>query len=100
LRSDPGAEVLVGFRPESLQIVVGSDRAGHNAFDGVLRSSTFLSDQFVYEAFIKDLLVTGKSRVIPACDDRRMRLYVDPAEIMVFPYAESKDRVLASEQRG
>jgi iron(III) transport system ATP-binding protein len=100
LRSDPGAEVLVGFRPESLQIVAGSDRADHNAFDGILRSSTFLGDQFVYEAFIKDLLVTGKSRLIPACDDRRMRLYVDPVEIMVFPYSESKDRVLASEQRG
>lgn len=100
LRDDPGPEVLVGFRPESLQIVDASHCAGHNAFDGVLRSSTFLGDQFVYEAFIKNLLVTGKSRLIPARDDRRLRLYVDPAEIMVFPHSESKDRILAPERRG
>ncbi len=100
LRGDPGPEVLVGFRPECLQIVDGSHRAGHNAFDGVLRSSTFLGDQFVYEAFIKTSLVMGKSRLIPARDDRRLQLYVDPAEIMVFPYSESKDRILAPEQRG
>ena len=98
-QNDLGAEVLVGFRPECLQIVDGSQRAVHNAFDGVLRSSTFLGDQFVYEAFIKNSLVTGKSRLIPSCDDRRLRLYVDPAEIMVFPYSESKDRILAPEQR-
>jgi iron(III) transport system ATP-binding protein len=99
LHRDPGMEVLVGFRPECLQIVDGSQRAGPNAFDGVLRSSTFLGDQFVYEAFIKDLLVTGKSRLVPARDDRRLQLYVDPAEIMVFPYSESKDRIFAAEQQ-
>jgi iron(III) transport system ATP-binding protein len=99
LRSDQGPEVLIGFRPESLQIVDGSHRAGHNVFEAVLRSSTFLGDQFVYEAFVKDLLVTGKSRLIPARDDRRLQLYIDPAEIMVFPYSESRDRFLAPEQR-
>jgi hypothetical protein len=36
----------------------------------------------------------GKSRLIPVCDDRRLQLYVDPAEIMVFPHSESKDRIL------
>jgi ABC-type Fe3+/spermidine/putrescine transport system ATPase subunit len=99
-RNESAAEVLVGFRPECLQIVDGSHRAGRNAFDGLLRSSTFLGDQFVYETVIKNLLVTGKSRLIPARDDRRLQLYVDPAEIMVFPYSESKDRILAPEQRG
>ena len=62
---------------------------------GVLRSSTFLGDQFVYEAFIKNLLVTGKSRLIPEREDRRLQLYVDPAEIMVFPYSERKNRITA-----
>ncbi len=100
LRNDPGAEVLIGFRPECLQIVDGSHCGGSNAFDGLLRSSTFLGDQFVYETVIKNLLLTGKSRVLPACDDRHLQLYVDPAEIMVFPYSESKDRILAPEQRG
>jgi hypothetical protein len=33
-------------------------------------------------------------------DDRRLRLYVDPAEIMVFPFSESRDRILAPAQPG
>lgn len=95
LRGDLGGpEVLVGFRPECLQIVDGSNACRQNAFGAVLRSSTFLGDQFVYEAFVNDLLVMGKSRLIPVCDDRRLQLYVDPAEIMVFPHSESKDRIL------
>ncbi len=98
-RRDQGPEVLVGFRPESLQIVDGANASQPNAFDGLLRSSTFLGDQFVYEAFVKDMLVTGKSRLVPHRDDRRLRLYIDPVEIMVFPFSESKDRVLAPEQR-
>ena len=95
VRGDPGPEVLVGFRPESLQIVDGSKPVGKNAFDAVLRCSTFLGDQFVYEAVVKDSLVMGKSRLIPMRDDRRLQLYVDASEIMVFPHAESKDRTLA-----
>jgi ABC-type Fe3+/spermidine/putrescine transport system ATPase subunit len=95
---NPGPEVLVGFRPESLQILDGLSACGSNAFDAVLRSSTFLGDQFVYEASVKNLLVTGKSRLVPRRDDRRLRLYVDPAEIMVFPHSESKDRILAPER--
>jgi len=98
LRGDPGSEVLVGFRPECLQIVDGSNAHRQNAFEAVLRSSTFLGDQFVYEAFVKNLLVMGKSRLVPMRDDRRLQLYIDPAEIMVFPCSESKGRILAPEQ--
>jgi iron(III) transport system ATP-binding protein len=100
LRGDPGPEVLIGFRPECLQIADGLRLSGNNVFEAVLRSSTFLGDQFVYEVFIKDVLVTGKSRLIPARDDGRLQLYIDPAEIMVFPFSESKDRILAPEQHG
>ena len=92
---EPGPEVLVGFRPECLQIVDGSKKAGPNAFEAVLCSSTFLGDQFFYEAVVKDSLVMGKCRFIPMRDDRRLQLYIDPAEIMVFPHSESKNRLLA-----
>ncbi|HEY7708830.1 MAG TPA: hypothetical protein VIG57_02235, partial [Candidatus Entotheonella sp.] len=80
-----------------LQIVDESSSCRQNTFGAVLRSSTFLGDQFVYEAFVKELVVMGKSRLVPTRDDRRLQLYVDPAEIMVFPHAECKDRVLAPE---
>jgi iron(III) transport system ATP-binding protein len=94
-----GPDVLVGFRPESLQIAEGTALCRRNAFDAALRSSTFLGDQFVYEAVVRDSLVTGKSRLLPTGGDRRLQLYVDPAEIMVFPHSESKDRILARDQR-
>ncbi|HEX5021451.1 MAG TPA: ABC transporter ATP-binding protein [Candidatus Binatia bacterium] len=100
LHGDPGPRVLVGFRPESLQILDGSKGCRENAFEAVLRSSTFLGDQFVFDAVINDSRVMGKSRLSPAAGDRRLQLYVDPSEIMVFPHSESKDRILVPEQRG
>ena len=92
-RENPCAEVLVGFRPESLQIVEGANGCRQNAFPAMLRSSTFLGDQFVYEALVNESLVMGKSRLIPRREDRRLQLYVDPAEIMVFPASEGQGRL-------
>ncbi|HKY07818.1 MAG TPA: ABC transporter ATP-binding protein [Candidatus Binatia bacterium] len=92
-RGDAGRQVLIGFRPESLQILEGTNACRQNAFEAVLRTSTFLGDQFVYEAVVKDSLVTGKSRLIPMRQDHRLQLYVDPAEIMVFPRSEEKNRL-------
>jgi iron(III) transport system ATP-binding protein len=89
-----GPEVLVGFRPESLQIVDRSHAPGQNSFSGLLHSSTFLGDQFTYEAVVADQLLVGKSRVVPICNDRTLQLYVDPSEIMIFPESESKNRPL------
>lgn len=94
-----GPELLVGFRPESLQILDGAMPCRQNTFEAVLRSSTFLGDQFVFDAFVKNFPVTGKSRALPMSGERRLRLYVDPQEIMVFAHSESKDRILAREQR-
>ena len=87
---DMGPQVLVGFRPEALQIVEGGGAAAPNGFEAVLRSSTFLGDQFLYEACVRDFVLTGKSRLTPLRDDRRLRLCVDVSEIMVFPRAGEK----------
>lgn len=99
-RDDPGTAVLVGFRPESLQIVEGANICRQNTFQAVLRSSTFLGDQFIYEALVNESPVMGKSRLVPLRDDRRLQLYVDPAEIMVFPRSERQDRAWIAEQLG
>ena len=93
--ANAGPEVLIGFRPESLQIVHHANARGKNSFDAVLQFSTFLGDQFIYEAIAKDQLLVGKSRVVPMRNDARtLHLYVDPSEIMVFSGSESKSRVL------
>lgn len=99
VKGDPGPEVLVGFRPESLQITDRGKTSGSNCFEAALRSSTFLGDQFVYDAVVKDELLVGKSRMVPARSDCGIQLYVDPSDIMVFPGAERKDHLLSLEQR-
>jgi hypothetical protein len=80
----------VGFRPESLQIAVQGDDSRENIFEVDLRSSIFLGDQFVYETTVDDLLIIGKSRVPPTCGGRRLRVYVDSSDIMVFPRSGSE----------
>jgi iron(III) transport system ATP-binding protein len=99
VHGDAGPEVLVGFRPESLQIVDRGNVSCPNAFDAVLRSSIFLGDQFIYDAVVKNQLLVGKSRLIPTGGDRKFQLFVEPSEIMVFPHSEMKGRILSPEQR-
>jgi len=92
IHDDLGTEVLVGFRPECLEIADGNTAEGQNCFTAALRSSTFLGDQFVYEAIVNDHLLIGKSRVVPARDGRPLRLFVQPADLMVFPRSDVNDR--------
>jgi ABC-type Fe3+/spermidine/putrescine transport system ATPase subunit len=94
---DLGDEVLIGFRPECLEIV--DHTAGQNCFGALLRSTTFLGDQFVYEVVIHDQLVVGKSRVAPLRGDRQLRLRVTPEDLLVFPQSAGKDREAVDPQR-
>ncbi|MEO6164763.1 MAG: ABC transporter ATP-binding protein [Candidatus Binatia bacterium] len=88
VRADLSGEVLVGFRPECLEFADSNTPAEQDCFAATLRSSTFLGDQFVYEAVIKDQLLIGKSRVVPARGDPKLQLFVRPADLMVFPRSE------------
>jgi iron(III) transport system ATP-binding protein len=91
LRRNLGPEVLLGFRPEGLMIDSRNGEPRTNSFAATLRTSTFLGDQFVYDAVVGDQLLMGKSRVRPS--DKVARLYVDPSDIMVFPGSESKENI-------
>jgi len=84
-----GPDVLVGFRPEALQIVERPESCGPNSFEAHLRSSVFLGDQFVFETVCDDLRLIGKSRRVPS-HERRLRLRVEPSDIMVFPCPENQ----------
>jgi len=81
----PGSQVLLGFRPEALSVAQGDSHSGPNFLRGMLRSSTFLGDQVLYNVVIQDQLFVGKGRIIPAERDGRLCFYVDPADVMVFP---------------
>ncbi|HVO92786.1 MAG TPA: ABC transporter ATP-binding protein [Terriglobales bacterium] len=95
-QGDVGAEVLLGFRPECLEIADGAGLAAPNCFGAVLRSSTFLGDQFVYEAVIHDQLLVGKSRVLPVCGGRQLQLFVKADDLLIFPHAPGAVPALGS----
>lgn len=96
--ANPGDEVLLGFRPESLTIVEGHASMDCNVLKGTLRSSTFLGDQFIYCVEVLEKPLVGKGRSIPVNNkDGLISLYVDAADIMVFP-AGQKTGLAAFEQ--
>lgn len=84
----PGDEVLLGFRPECLTIVDSPSGTGSNTMRANLKSSTFLGDQFIYDVVIREHALTGKSRMISSQGNGQLNLYVDPADIMIFPASE------------
>jgi hypothetical protein len=51
----------------------------------MLRSSTFLGDQFLYSVAVAGQLFVGKGRAVPVNTDGQLYLYVNPADLMVFP---------------
>jgi iron(III) transport system ATP-binding protein len=81
----PGEDVLVGFRPEALTIVEGQSAADTNILQATLRTSTFLGDQFIYCVEVRDQTLVGKGRGLPAQKGGKLYLYLDPADVMVFP---------------
>ena len=84
--ANPGDEVLLGFRPESLTIVEGHVSMDSNVLKGTLRSSTFLGDQFIYCVEVLGKPLVGKGRSIPVNNkDGLIGLYVDAGDVMVFP---------------
>lgn len=86
----PGDEVLLGFRPECLSIAASQPANESNLLRAVLRSSTFLGDQFVYSVAVGDRLLLGKDRTLPMCRDGQLWLHVAPADVMVFPADEKR----------
>jgi ABC-type Fe3+/spermidine/putrescine transport system ATPase subunit len=81
----PGEEVLVGFRPEALTVVENHRATDSNVLRAAVRTSTFLGDQFIYCVAVRDQLLIGKGRSIPAQNDGKLYLYVNPEDVMVFP---------------
>ncbi len=91
-----GPDVLVGFRPEAVRIVEDAEACGRNSFEANLRSSVFLGDQFVYETVAGDLLIIGKSRQMPDGSQRRLRLRVEPSDILLFPCSKDEQPMTTS----
>jgi ABC-type sugar transport system ATPase subunit len=81
----PGEALLLGFRPECLCFSNGETSAEANAFCGIIQSSTFLGDQFVFTASINGCSLLGKNRLMPTQANGSVGFRLEPADIMVFP---------------
>ena len=86
--ADPGGDVFVGFRPESMAFADPSEEEADNTFRTRLVSSVFLGDQFVYDVVADDAQLTGKSRAVPTPHGEKLLLHVPPSDVMVFPADE------------
>ena len=93
--SNLGNDVIVGFRPESIAILGEPRQSRHNTFPAALGFSTFLGDQFIYDAAVNEIRLLGKSRTLPSSNGRKLYLYVDPEDVMVFPASEKNTAFLS-----
>ena len=91
-----GPDLLVGFRPEALQLLGGSNGAQANGCNARLGGSTFLGDQFIFDARVGDVNLIGKSRLDPGMHGKEVKLFIDSNDIMIFPASEASGRVLAT----
>ena len=87
----PGEQVLTGFRPERMVLEGRAPEGDHNMLQGTLVERTFLGDQFVYSVVVQGQTLAGKSRNVGAADGAPVHVYVDPADVMVFPADEARE---------
>lgn len=80
--SAPGKPIKLGFRPESLLIANGG--TNDNTFVGKITSSTFLGDQFTFNAEVNGKQLFGKNRSLPQTSGSTVAFRVEPGAIMVF----------------
>ncbi len=78
-------EVWIGFRPEHMGISTDSYNAQTNHIQADLRNSTFLGDQYIFEALAGTAQLDGKSRVAPALQADKLHIAIEPSDIMIFP---------------
>jgi iron(III) transport system ATP-binding protein len=88
-----GAELLLGFRPESLSVAAGDGGGQPNVLRANLQSSTFLGDQFLFTATVNNHPLLGKSRAAPSENNGAVLLHIDPRDIMIFPVEDELPRL-------
>ncbi len=77
-------EVVLGFRPECLEVFEATARADANVFAGTLRSSMFLGDQLVCHFAAGELVFAAKCRNLSGRAGGRLNLRVAPGDVLVF----------------
>lgn len=94
LKANFGPDLLVGFRPEAMQLLGGHDRDRPNTCSARLGGNTFLGDQFLFDARVGEQNLIGKSRLNPGDPGDAVTFFIDANEIMVFPASEANGRVV------
>jgi ABC-type Fe3+/spermidine/putrescine transport system ATPase subunit len=80
----PGANVLVGFRPESVSLGLDAvDWVG--SFTASLMSSMFLGDAYLHKLKSHDLPILAKSAQAVETADGQVVLSISSDQVMVFP---------------
>jgi iron(III) transport system ATP-binding protein len=80
-----GKNVWVGIRPEHLGFSEETFSQKPNNFLADLRNTTFLGDQYTFDAHAGESNLVGKSRMPPKLQNDKLHIAVDPADLMIFP---------------
>ncbi|MEE8514748.1 MAG: ABC transporter ATP-binding protein [Gammaproteobacteria bacterium] len=78
-------DVWVGFRPEHMNFSDEAFGQEPNHFFADLRKTTFLGDQYTFDAFAEDTKLVGKSRIAPKLQADKLHISVEPSDLMIFP---------------
>jgi iron(III) transport system ATP-binding protein len=78
-------DVWIGFRPEHMGFSEEPFSTQMNHFQADLRNTTFLGDQYIFEALAGASKLDGKSRIAPQLQADKLHIAIEPSDIMVFP---------------
>ncbi len=78
-----GTEVLIGFRPECVALLAAAAPEKPNVFSAALKASVFLGDQSLLTLALADRVISAKCRGADV-DGGPLRVWIDPADVMVF----------------
>ncbi len=78
-------DVWLGVRPEHLNFSEESFDGQTGHIQAGLRNSTFLGDQYIFEALAESIKLDGKSRIAPKLQGDKLHIAIEPLDIMVFP---------------
>ncbi len=76
--------VLLGFRPECVELLQAAAPEKANVFPANVKASVFLGDQSLLTVAVADRLLCAKCRAVEHDRGAPLRIRIDPADVLLF----------------
>jgi iron(III) transport system ATP-binding protein len=94
------ADVLLGFRPECVELVQAATADKPNVFPASLTARVFLGDQSLLTFAVADRAVCAKCRAVDLDGGGPLRVRIDPADVLIFSEGRRLGRAVAHAPSG